>query len=209
MIGQRLEELGFGLEFGEREWPRSWRRLANIDLLLLLGSDWSANDNAHRNSVVAEISLIHSATMIGIPTFGICFGAQIISLAGGGTVWRSNPPEIGWTEVTSNRYPNLFEHTWFQWHYDVFSASAGVEVVASNETGAQAILGKRLLGTQFHPEATLEIITRWTQGNGSAELLSVGLSPSDVTQISSRWVHLTRERTNKIVDWFLESSNSF
>lgn len=209
VIGHQLDQLGYRFEFGEREWPRGWGRLIGFDLLLLLGSDWSVNDVSHGGVVEAELALIRAAILRGTPVFGICFGAQMIALANGGRVWRAASPELGWHQITSDRHPDLFSHMWFQWHYDVFSVPHGAELVASNGTGVQAIVGKRLLGTQFHPEVTEDIIARWSQGSGSSELRLSGLNPTDLAQMSQQHVELSRNKSANLVNWFLEFSNSF
>jgi len=204
LVGSRLSELGFTFEQNEREYPREWRSLAGTDLLLLLGSEWSVYWDTNAKEVAAEVDLVRSATARGVPVFAVCFGAQLVSHAFGGTVSRSATPEIGWHAVSSTAHPNLLSHTWLQWHYDVFTVPVGFSTVASNDVGPQAMTGKRVLATQFHPEATLGIIARWSAGAGVPELHKNGVNPIQLLEDSSRRVMESEQMTNRLIDWFLD-----
>ena len=60
----------------------------------------------------------------GVPTLGVCLGAQLVSEAAGGTPQRAREPEIGWVEVELTaegrsdpllgHLPERFEA--FDWH---------------------------------------------------------------------------------------------
>ena len=95
LVGGRLAELGFSFERNEREYPREWKPLAAIDLVLLLGSEWSVYWESNQKEVAAESDLVRSAMQRGVPIFAICYGAQLVSHALGGTVGRSAQPELG------------------------------------------------------------------------------------------------------------------
>jgi len=208
LVGARLAEVGFALERNEREYPREWKSLAGIDVLLLLGSEWSVYWESNAQEVAAEVDLVRSATSRGVPVFAICFGAQVVSHAFGGTVSRSTHPEIGWHAVSSTSLPELFSHMWLQWHYDVFTVPESFRTIASNDIGPQAMIGKRVLATQFHPEATLGIISRWSSGAGMAELQTLGLDPRHLIEESARRLGETTPLTAQLVDWFLATTNS-
>ena len=40
LVGTRLSEVGFTFERNEREYPREWKSLAGMDVVVLLGSEW-------------------------------------------------------------------------------------------------------------------------------------------------------------------------
>ncbi|MGA0136441.1 MAG: hypothetical protein ACO3KZ_08140, partial [Ilumatobacteraceae bacterium] len=67
----------------------------------------------------------------------------------------------------------------------------------------QAILGKRVFATQFHPEATVDIISRWGTGVGTAELAKLGIDAKHLCEISVDHVAERVSATNRLVDWFL------
>jgi GMP synthase-like glutamine amidotransferase len=203
LIGSRLGELGFTFVQNEREYPREWKSLDGMDLLLLLGSEWSVYWDGNAREVAAEVDLVRSATARGVPVFAICYGAQLIAHAFGGTVSRSANPEIGWHQISSTSYPELLSREWLQWHYDVFTVPETFRTIASNDVGPQAMIGKRLFATQFHPEVTLGIITQWTMGAGTAELHGIGVDPKHLCEISAVRVAETAAASTRLVDWFL------
>jgi GMP synthase-like glutamine amidotransferase len=184
LVGARLGEVGFSFERNEREYPREWKSLAGVDLLLLLGSEWSVYWEGNEKEVAAEADLVTTAMQRGVPIFGICYGAQLIAHALGGTVTRSHTPEVGWHVVSSTAYPDLLSGTWLQWHYDVFTLPSSLQSVAVNDVGPQAMLGRRVFATQFHPEATLDIITRWSTGAGAVELSKLGIDAKHLCEMS-------------------------
>lgn len=203
LVGARLGEVGFSFERNEREYPREWKSLAGVDLLLLLGSEWSVYWEENEKEVAAEADLVTTAMQRGVPIFGICYGAQLIAHALGGTVTRSHTPEVGWHVVSSTAYPDLLAGTWLQWHYDVFTLPSSLQSVAANDVGPQAMLGRRVFATQFHPEATLDIITRWSTGAGAVELSKLGIDAKHLCEMSVDQVASRAPATARLVDWFL------
>jgi len=203
LVGARLAEVGFALTRNEREYPREWKSLAGVDVLLLLGSEWSVYWESNEKEVAAEVDLVRTAMGRGVPIFAICYGAQLVAHALGGTVSRSQHPEVGWHAVSSTAQPELLAHTWLQWHYDVFTVPPSLTAIATNDVGPQAMVGKRLFATQFHPEATTEIITRWSQGAGTQELHKLGIDPKHLCEISAERVANIAPLTVRLVDWFL------
>ena len=203
LVGARLGEVGFSFERNEREYPREWKSLAGVDLLLLLGSEWSVYWEGNEKEVAAEADLVTTAMQRGVPIFGICYGAQLIAHALGGTVTRSHTPEVGWHVVSSTAYPDLLAGTWLQWHYDVFTLPSSLQSVAANDVGPQAMLGRRVFATQFHPEVTLDIITRWSTGAGAVELSKLGIDAKHLCEMSVDQVASRAPATARLVDWFL------
>ena len=203
LVGGRLAELGFSLEFNEREYPREWKSLAGIDMVLTLGSDWSVYWGSNAKEVAAEVDLLTAAMQRGVPLFAICFGAQLVSHALGGAVNCAPQPEIGWHAVSSTAYSELLAHDWLQWHYDVFTVPTSMQAVASNDVGPQAMLGKRVFATQFHPEATAGIVERWCSGAGALEIQKHGIDPKHICETSGERVAAIVPATTCLVDWFL------
>jgi len=203
LVGTRLSEVGFVFERNEREYPREWKSLAGVDLVLLLGSEWSVYWESNAKEVAAEVDLVTTAMQRGVPIFAICYGAQLIAHALGGAVTRSQTPEVGWHAVSSTTYPDFLAGTWLQWHYDVFTVPSSLRAVAVNDVGPQAMLGKRVFATQFHPEATLDIVIRWSAGAGTAELAKLGIDAKHLCEISAEMVATRAPATTRLVDWFL------
>jgi GMP synthase (glutamine-hydrolysing) len=97
---------------------------------------------------------------LGIPTLGICYGAQLLALDLGGRVDRTGVSEFGRTQMTASG-GSLFaslppEHTVWMSHRDtVVAPPAGAEVVATSDHTPVAAFedrARKLYGVQFHPE---------------------------------------------------------
>src|SRR5436189_2065572 len=97
---------------------------------------------------------------LGIPTLGICYGAQLLALDLGGTVERTGASEFGKTGLTAVE-SQLFaglpdEQTVWMSHRDTVTAPpAGAKVVAVSPSAPVAAFEQRergLYGVQFHPE---------------------------------------------------------
>jgi GMP synthase (glutamine-hydrolysing) len=97
---------------------------------------------------------------LGIPTLGICYGAQLMALELGGKVERTGVSEFGKTGLTaveSQLFAGLAaEQTVWMSHRDTVTAPpAGADVVATSTSTPVAAFeerGRRLYGVQFHPE---------------------------------------------------------
>ena len=59
-----------------------------------------------------------------LPVLGICFGAQAIAAALGGSVHRLAAPEIGWIEVETSDAERIPSGPWLAWHEDGLHAPA-------------------------------------------------------------------------------------
>jgi GMP synthase (glutamine-hydrolysing) len=97
---------------------------------------------------------------LGIPTLGICYGAQLLALELGGRVDRTNVSEFGRTQMKASG-GKLFadlpdEQTVWMSHRDtVVAPPAGAHVVAESDHTPVAAFEdgeRKLYGVQFHPE---------------------------------------------------------
>jgi len=97
---------------------------------------------------------------LGVPTLGICYGAQLMALDLGGKVERTGVSEFGKTAMTAVE-SELFaglpdEQTVWMSHRDTVTAPpAGAEIVAESSSTPVAAFEQRergLYGVQFHPE---------------------------------------------------------
>ena len=65
---------------------------------------------------------------------------------------RAKKPEIGWHDVITTPTYSVLADAWMQWHYDTFTAPAGVQILALSDAGPQALQVGRTFATQFHPK---------------------------------------------------------
>ncbi len=96
----------------------------------------------------------------GVPTLGICYGAQLLALELGGRVERTGASEFGKTELRAEE-GQLFrdlppEQTCWMSHRDTVTAPPeGARVVAGSPSTPVAAFEderRRVYGVQFHPE---------------------------------------------------------
>lgn len=203
-VGDRFRHHGFAFTECHRERLGEWPALDGHDLVLLLGSEWSVYWPHVADEVAAETALIREVHRRGIPQFGICFGNQSMAAALGGTVERAREPEVGWYDVVTDRPDIVAEGPWLQWHYDVVTVPPGADELARSPVGPQAWRLGRSFATQFHPEATESMLSRWTTGGGADELARLGSTPEQLMAETRANTAVSREHADHLVDWFVE-----
>jgi GMP synthase (glutamine-hydrolysing) len=161
-----LRRAGFELDFWfPPEAPRP--SLDGIAGIVSLGGLAAPEDTTEEPWLEDERALIREALVGGTPFLGVCLGAQLLALEGGGSVERAS--EHGWTWIdpgTTDDDPVLEALAppceVFQWHDWAFRAPSGACMLATSDTAQQAFrLGDRAWGVQFHLELTLAIAAEW------------------------------------------------
>lgn len=132
------------------------------ELVAVLGSAQAAYDDS-KPWIARERRWIRGLHRDGTPILGICFGAQQLSRALGGTVSRGAYSEFGWTDIQPHD-----EHVgvvgtgpWFSFHDDVFTVPDSAQELARSPLCPQAFRAGRSLGVQFHPEFTAAMLPGW------------------------------------------------
>jgi GMP synthase-like glutamine amidotransferase len=132
-----------------------------FQLIVSLGSDQSVLSADRLEWIPREIVWLREADEAGVPILGLCFGAQILAKALGGDVVCAETPEHGWVELETADPVQIPSGPWLAWHSDTILPPPGSEVIAQTEHSPHAIRIGPHLGTQFHPEATIEIVRGW------------------------------------------------
>lgn len=201
--GERFRHHGYAFVECHRDRPTDWPELEGIDLLMLLGSEWSVYWSHLSDKVAVELALIRAAHARGVPIYGICYGAQSIAAALGGAVERAREPEIGWYDNIVSDIPEVIPPgPWMQWHSDVVTLPPGADELARSPVAPQAYRLGRSFATQFHPEVNEAMITRWAL-DGAETLRDRGTSTEELRAETSRNVLESRANAEHIVDWFL------
>jgi GMP synthase-like glutamine amidotransferase len=181
----------------------------DYDLLVPMGAPWSAYDEAGVGRwLVPELSWLSRAVASGGAVFGICFGAQALARALGGSVALSGYPEIGWTAVESEVPELISPGPWFQWHFDTFTPPPGATVLArtvptKDAATVQAFRVGRSLGVQFHPEVTGLDIKMWLENGGDAQARAQGIDPADLLAEAARQEEPARARAGQLIDAYV------
>jgi GMP synthase-like glutamine amidotransferase len=143
------------------------------DALIVLGGPMGVADDEVAPWLPATRSLLATAVDDGVPTLGICLGAQLLAVVAGGAVTRGDRgPELGLGEVDV-RTPDLLLAAGplpvVQWHHDAVSQLPDdAELLASSLLyDVQAFrVGEVAWGLQFHVEATVEMVRQWAEADG-------------------------------------------
>ena len=164
-VTERLLERGAEIIEVDRDALPKYDSLDGSDLVLLLGSDRSAHERKWAGVVLQESAFVRDALKAGTPVMGICYGAQLIARALGGTSWRADAAELGWARVDTTDARLCPEGPWGQMHNDVFAPPPTSRVLGTSWRGPQCFTddshGARSIAWQFHPEVTPTTYERW------------------------------------------------
>lgn len=140
------------------------------DALMVFGGAMHPDQDAEHPWLAGEVGFIADALGAGVPTIGVCLGAQLVTRAAGGWVGPAPRAEVGWHPVELNDagradpvlgvLPPRTDA--FQWHYYTFDLPAGAVELASSPVARQAYrLGDRTWAIQFHAEVESHMLDRW------------------------------------------------
>lgn len=175
----------------------------SCDGLLVLGGAMGPEDDDTCPWLPGTRSLLADAVSAGVPTFGICLGAELLTVACGGTVRRGAAgPELGVLEIERtpeadgdpvlSRLPARSRV--LQWHWEEMDSlpSGAVLLATSDAYRHQAFrLGESAWGVQGHPEVTPEIAATWARED-SPLLVAAGRRPEDlVSEVRAAETELT------------------
>ena len=175
---------------------------APFDAIVPLGARWAAYDDTVP-WIATEMQLVRTALAGGTGVLGVCFGGQLLARALGGTVARSPEPEIGWHDVETGDDTLVPGGSWFQWHFDRFTAPPGAQEVARNSRAVQAFALGRALGLQFHPEVDAALVEQWITEDTNDDIGALGLSPGDLRARTATEVDDAVRRLRLLVAGFL------
>lgn len=166
-----------------------------VDFLIVLGGPMNVHEEDHFPFLSREKKFIELAIKREIPVLGICLGAQLIADVLGAKVYPNRQKEIGWHPVETNDQstspfaqglPNTF--TTFHWHGDTFDLPEGAKHLASTTACRNQAFsyGSKVLGLQFHLEATLESIQLMIEHEGDEIAEEISKGTSEYVQLAER-----------------------
>jgi GMP synthase (glutamine-hydrolysing) len=147
--------------------------LNGIAAVVILGGPMNVYEEEKYPFLKKEDDFISRLLVEEIPFLGICLGAQLLSKACQGRVFKSDTEEIGWYTVNVTRegrrdilfYGLPARLTVFQWHGDTFEIPEGGKLLVQGKTcNNQAFkVGHYAYGLQFHIEITPDMVNSWME----------------------------------------------
>jgi GMP synthase-like glutamine amidotransferase len=108
----------------------------------------------------AEIEAVSNWVATGKPYIGICFGAQVLACALGGSVSRMQNTFRGYVELEHSSAVPMLYGKWALWHEDAITAPANAEVLASLPHADMVFRVGNAWGIQPHIEFDAGIVKR-------------------------------------------------
>jgi GMP synthase-like glutamine amidotransferase len=173
---------------------------APFDHVVVLGAAWSVNDP--ESWIAQEISWLQA---LDRPVLGICFGAQLLAAAFGGSVERAPVKEIGWVRVdpVPGAQPAVDPGPWLQFHSDRCIVPADATMLATNDVCVQAFTVGPHLAVQFHPEVDAAQLQAWVEHGGLAEVEAAGQDAAALVAETKAQEPASRRRAQVLVDAYL------
>ena len=183
--------------------------------LVILGGPMNVDEVDKYPHLAKEVEWIGQALAAGLPTLGICLGAQLLAKALGARVYPNRVKEIGWYRVDLTPHADrdaLFEGggkriTVFQWHGDTFDLPPNtVRLAQSPLCRNQAFrYGRSAYGLQFHIEMTPELIDSWlAQSANCGELESLEyIDPRKIREQTATELPVLEALADKVLGRFV------
>ncbi|MGO1165528.1 MAG: type 1 glutamine amidotransferase [Janibacter sp.] len=172
------------------------RDLSAHDGLLVLGGEMGCRDDEVAPWLPEVRELIRAAAKGAVPTFGICLGHQLATVALGGDV-GSSPAGRTVGMFTVDPGPTLADDEVLgstagapvvQWNDDIVTRlPSAATPLATNERGdlLLARLAPTVWGVQGHPEADRSIVTRWAETDSDSPQMADLDAPAVLASIEA------------------------
>ena len=204
LLEEWLRERGIPFEV-QPSWDGTTADPTEYSFVASLGSPHGPNDT-QEPAVVEELALIERAVEREVPVLGLCFGGEVLSAVLGGRVERAPKPELGWREIETDDPAAIPAGPWLEWHFERFTTPPGAVELARTADAVQAFRLGPHLGVQFHPESTVEIVSRWA-GMDTARLTELGLGDgAALLDVPPERREAAREAAFRLFDAFLKDA---
>lgn len=128
------------------------------DLLVLMGGPMAVYECAAHPWIDRELARLAERLEAGLPTLGVCLGAQLIAAALGAKVEPGPVREVGFAAIElteagrASPIAALDDVPVLHWHGDIFDLPVGATLLARTTAARQAFMLGDILALQCHPE---------------------------------------------------------
>ncbi|WP_322058801.1 glutamine amidotransferase [Paraburkholderia sp. J63] len=183
----------------------------SASLMVILGGPINACDDARYPTLAPIAALIEKRIAAGLPTLGICLGAQLIARVLGARVYAAGHQEIGWTPLTLTdaghasplRHVDGAATSMLHWHGDTFDLPQGATRLASTPLCENQAFswGSHVLGLQCHPEVRADRFEPWLIGH-AAEIAAAGIDVNTLrAQTAQHGPRLEAQASRMFGEW--------
>jgi len=167
-VGTALHELGVSFEvcrLDKGDELPSWPDEASG--IISLGGAMHATQTKEHPFLAEEITLLRHIVHAGGPVWGISLGAQLLTLAAGGDLFKCKHPEVGWIEIEKAAEDPLLHGITspfiiFSWHEYGCKLPPTAHLVARRGESVEAFrAGGKAWATLFHPEVDADMVPHW------------------------------------------------
>ncbi|WP_024509114.1 glutamine amidotransferase [Bradyrhizobium sp. ARR65] len=216
-----FEDLGLLAPIMEREgWNVSFCEAAvddlnhpsirNADLLVVLGGPIGVYETESYPFITREIALLEQRMSRGLPTLGICLGAQLMAKALGSSIYAGPVKEIGWGSISLSEAGAASclkslgsESSVLHWHGDTFDLPAAATRLASNANYENQAFahGSHALALQFHLEAEPRQLEEWYVGH-AVELAAAKVSVTELRATTAKLANTLAVQADRVfTEW--------
>lgn len=173
-LAPALEQRGYRIDYVEAGLqPLADEAMVRADVLIVLGGPIGLADGPRYPYLYDELRAIRTRLDHGLPTLGICLGAQLIASALGAPVRPTGRVEIGFSPLRltgagrESVLCDLGETPVLHWHGDEFDIPDGAERLAETPGFPHQAFtyGGNVLALQPHLEADHRYLERWLIGH--------------------------------------------
>jgi GMP synthase (glutamine-hydrolysing) len=144
------------------------------DAVMVFGGSMHPDQDEEFPWLGREAAFLEDALAEGVPSIGVCLGAQMLARAAGSWVAPATAAEIGWCDVELTPEGRadpvlgvLGERTTaFQWHHYTFGIPDRGAELARSDVCSQAFRVGDAWALQFHAEVTQAMAEAWIAEDG-------------------------------------------
>lgn len=166
LLGEWARERGHELHVAAVAELERWPQARDFDAVVSLGAESSVSGG--ERWIEPELAYLREAHEDGVPLLGICFGAQALAAALGGSVSQAPQIAVEWSAPDELEGELIPPGAWLRWHEDVFTLPPGAREIARADGVPLAFQTGASVGLQFHPEADAAIARGWIEASRSS-----------------------------------------